>query len=65
MYTAVRFIFGLRGFALRMLPYSKSFFYIFYQKKLHFLPVKFRIEFKTALLTHKCMHGCAPAYSKN
>ena len=36
LYSAVRFIFGLRGSALRkhMLPYLKS---------LHFLPVKFRI----------------------
>ena len=49
LYSAVRFIFGLRGSALRMhmLPYLKS---------LHFLPVKFRIEFKIALLTHSaCM----------
>ena len=58
LYTAVRFIFGLRGSALRMhlLPYSKS---------LHFLPVKFRIKFKIALLTHKCLHGYAPPYLKN
>ena len=46
------------GSALRkhMLPYLKS---------LHFLPVKFRIEFKIALLTHKCLHGYAPTYLKN
>ena len=58
LYSAVRFIFGLRGSALRkhMLPYLKS---------LHFLPVKFRIEFKIALLTHKCLHGYAPTYLKN
>ena len=58
LYTAVRFIFGLRGSALRMhlLPYSKS---------LHFLPVKFRIKFKIALLTHKCLHGSASPYLKN
>ena len=57
LYCAVRFIFGLRGSALRMhmLPYLKS---------LHFLPVKFRIEFKIALLTHKCLHGYAPTYLK-
>ena len=34
-------------------------------KSLHFLPVKFHIEFKIALLTHKCLHGYAPTYSKN
>ena len=58
LYSAVRFIFGLRGSALRMhmLPYLKS---------LHFLLVKFRIEFKFDLLTHKCLHGYAPAYLKN
>ena len=39
-----------------MLPYLKS---------LHFLPVKFRIEFKIVLLTHKCLHGYAPTYLKN
>ena len=58
LYSAVRFIFGLHGSALRkhMLPYLKS---------LHFLPVKFHIEFKIALLTHKCLHGYAPTYLKN
>ena len=56
--AAVRFIFGLRGFALRMhtLPSLKS---------LRFLPVKFRIEFKIALLTLKCLHGYASLYLKN
>ena len=58
LYSAVRFIFGLRGSALRMhkLPYLKN---------LHVLPVKFRIEFKIALLTHKCLHGYASTYWKN
>ena len=36
-----------------------------YQKNLDFLPVKFRIEFKIALLTHKCLYGYAPTYLKN
>ena len=31
-------------------------------KRLHILPIKFRTEFKIALLTHKCLHGNAPAY---
>ena len=58
LYSAVRFIFELRGSALRMhmLPYLKS---------LYFLPVNFRIKFKIALLTHKCLHGSAPTYLKN
>ena len=58
LHSAVRFIFGLRCSALRMhmLPYLKS---------LHFLPVKFCIEFKIPLLTHKCLHGYAPTHLKN
>ena len=27
--------------------------------------MKYRIEFKIALLTHKCLHGYAPTYLKN
>ena len=39
--------------SLHMLPFLK---------RLHILSIKFRIEFKIALLTHKCLHGNAPAY---
>ena len=46
----MRYISGLRGSALRMLQYLQSLY----------LPVKFRIEFKIALLTHNCLHGYAP-----
>ena len=55
LYAGVRFIFGLHGTAsrLHMLPFLK---------RVHNLPIKFRIEFKIALLTHKCLHGNAPAY---
>ena len=55
LYAGVRFIFGLHGTAsrLHMLPFLK---------RLHILPIKFRTEFKIALLTHKCLHGNAPAY---
>ena len=31
-------------------------------KKLHWLPVSKRIEFKILLLTYKCLHGLAPKY---
>ena len=57
LYAAVRFIFGFRGSALRvhMLPYLKS---------LDFLPVKFCIKFKVALLTRKRLHGYATTYFK-
>ena len=54
----MRFIFGLRGSALRMhMP--------LYLKSLYFLSVKFRIEFKIVLLTHKCLRDYAPTYLKN
>ena len=55
LYAGVRSIFGLYGTAsrLHMLPFLK---------RLHILPIKFRIEFKIALLTHKCLHRNAPAY---
>ena len=31
-------------------------------KELHFLPVSFRIQFKIALLTFKCVNNIAPQY---
>jgi hypothetical protein len=31
-------------------------------KELHWLPVSYRISFKIALLTHKCLNGQAPPY---
>ena len=36
-----------------------------YLKNLHFLPVKFRIQFKIVLLEHECHYGYAPTYLKN
>ena len=33
--------------------------------ELHWLPVKERIIFKTLILVHKCLFGCAPTYLKN
>ena len=58
LYAGVTFIFGLhsillRACTMRILPFLK---------RLHILPIKFCIEFKIALLTHKCLHGNAPAY---
>ena len=31
-------------------------------KELHWLPISFRIDFKTLLLTYKCLNNCAPQY---
>ena len=56
--AAVRFMFGLCGSALNLHRLS-------YLKILRFLPVKFRVEFKIALLTHNCLHGYAPTHLKN
>ena len=33
--------------------------------ELHFLPIKFRIQYKIALLSYKCHTGTAPSYLKN
>ena len=30
--------------------------------RLHWLPIRSRIDFKLGLLVHKCLHGIAPAY---
>ena len=56
--NAVRFIFGLYGKKLKE-PISP------YLKKLHFLPVKFRIKFKVALSVFKCINNLGPEYLKN
>ena len=58
LYAAVRFVFGLRGSARRShrLPYLKN---------LRIFPVKFRIHYKVALLTYKCIDGTSPDYLQN
>ena len=33
--------------------------------KLHWLPIKHRINFKIATITHKCLYGTAPQYLKD
>jgi exonuclease III len=56
--NAVRFIYGLYGKKRResITPYLE---------KLHFLPVRWRIRFKIALLVFKCINNLAPNYLKN
>ena len=53
--NAARFIFGLYGKKIRepIMPYLK---------KLHFLPVRFRIKFKISLPAFKCLNNIAPQY---
>ena len=55
LYAAVRLIFGFKYSQQRyhMLPFLK---------KLHFLPIRYRINFKIALLVFKCLKHCAPGY---
>ena len=55
LYAAVRFVFHMCISKNRchMLPYLK---------KLHFLPIKYRINFKIAMLTFKCLQGPSPQY---
>ena len=31
-------------------------------EELHWLPIRYRIQFKILLLVHKCLHGLAPQY---
>ena len=54
-YSAVQFIYGLRG---KERYQSLSPFL----KELHFLPVRFRIRYKIALMTFKCLNNIAPQY---
>ena len=53
--SAVYFIFGLKG-KYRHRSIQPLL------KELHFLPVMYRIEFKLALLTFKCLNNLAPPY---
>ena len=53
--NAVRFIFGLYG----KRKYESIMPLL---KKLHFLPVKYRIQFKVAMLVFKCLNNMAPEY---
>ena len=53
--AAVKFIFGLKG-KERFQPITP------FLKKLHFLPVAYRIKFKIALLSFKCINNFAPHY---
>ncbi len=51
----MRFIFKLNGKKRRehIMPYLKQ---------LHFLPIRFRVKFKAALLVFKCLNNIAPTY---
>ena len=55
--NAVRFIFNLNG----LKKYTSITPYL---KKLHFLPVHYRIKFKIALMVFKCLNNLAPCYLK-
>lgn len=56
--AAVRFIFDLRGKECHE-PISP------YLKKLHFLPVRYRIQYKICHLVFKCLNDIAPTYLKD
>ena len=55
--SAVRFVFNLTG---RRYRYSITP----YMKKLHILPVEYRIKYKVSLTVYKCFHDLAPDYLK-
>ena len=53
----------VQNFAARLLPYTKKHGHISpILKELHWLPVKFRIEFKILILTFKAYHEIGPKY---
>jgi len=53
---AARFVFGIYDYKAKRQPVSPLL------KKLHFLPVRYRISYKIALLTFKCLNNLAPHY---
>ena len=53
--SAFRFVYNLSGNRYR---YSVTP----YMKKLHILPVKYRVKYKVSLLVYKCFQGLAPVY---
>ena len=55
--SSIRFIFNLTGKRYRnaITPYMK---------KLHILPVEYRIKYKVSLTVYKCFHDLAPDYLK-
>ncbi len=54
-YNAVRFIYGLKG-KDRFQSMSP------FLKELHFLPVRYRIKYKVALMVFKCLNNISPGY---
>ena len=52
----MRFIFGIYGNKARRQSLTP------YLKELHFLPVRYRIKYKVALLVFKCLNNIAPKY---
>lgn len=59
--SAIRFIFGLYG-KKKYQCKNKQFAIEPLMKQLHFLPVRFRIKYKVALLVFKCLNNLAPTY---
>ena len=58
LHAAVRFVFNMRQ--------SRNQCHMLqYLKKLHFLPLKYRINFKIAMLTFKCLQGSSPQYPQD
>ena len=53
---AVRFVFGIYDFKAKRQSVTPLL------KKLHFLPVRYRIKYKISLLTFKCLNNLAPQY---
>ena len=54
---------SVQNAAARLITNTRKFDHITpVLRDLHWLPVRQRIEFKTAMLVYKCLHGLAPSY---
>ena len=61
--SATRKLQLIQNNAARIVTRSKKFDHITpILKRLHWLPVKWRIHYKVCLMTFKCLHGKAPSY---
>ena len=52
----------MQNAAARLIFMERKYCHITSLKKLHWLPIKYRIQFKILLITFKAIHGLAPSY---
>ena len=61
--TSIQCLQRLQNTAARIVTRTKKYEHISpVLRELHWLPIKFRLQFKMLLLTYKCIHNMAPQY---